>query len=178
MAYKNILKIKKLNRVFVSTKYFFLLKNSFILFRINGYNYHLKFYIKQFFAKYCFKLHFISKKSYFLYAFKNYNFLLVNFKNFEYMTFFLNKGFDFFDPQDSNLVLVAIKIKKNILLYTFLKQFVTEDNEEIIDFFIFYLYFFVLFKKIFFIKIILILNYYFLLNNLLLCRQFIKPLQN
>ena len=178
MAYKSILKIKKLNRVSVCSKYFFLLKNNFVLFRINGYNRHLKFYIKQFFAKYAFKLHFISKKSYFLYAFKNYNFLLVNFKNLEYMSFFLNKDFSFFDPQDSSLVLVAIKIKKNVLLYTFLKQLLVEDSEEIIDFFIFFFYFFLLFKRIFIIKVVLTLNYYFLLNNLLLCQQFIRPLQN
>ena len=144
MAYKSILKIKKLSKVSLSSKYFFLLKNNFVLFRINSYNRHLKFYIKQFFAKYCFRLHFISKRSYFLYAFKNYNFLLVNFKNLDYMSFFLNKDFNLFDPQDSSLVLVAIKIRKNILLYTFLKQLLSEDNEEILDFFYFLFLFFVI----------------------------------
>lgn len=174
MKYKNLLKIRKLNRVLASTKYFFYLKNSFVLFRINAYNYHVKFYIKQFFAKYCFKLYYINKKSFFLYKFKNYSFLLLHFKTHDYVSFFLNKDFDFFDPQDSSLILVAIKIKKNFLFYSFLKEFPIEDNEETIDFFIFYVYFYFLIKKIFTMKVVLSLNYIFLYNNLLVCQQFIK----
>lgn len=174
MNYKSLLKIKKYNKIYSFTKYFFYLNNSFVMFRINIIDVHVKFYIKQFFLKYSTKFFFLSKKNYFLYRFKNYNFLLLKFKNFEYTTFFLNVDFNFFDPQDSSLILVALKIKKNILSYSFLKEYLVEDNDELFDFLLFTFYFYLLFKKVFLIKFHLIVNYIYLFNNLLLCQQFIK----
>lgn len=175
---KNLLKVKKYSRIFSVNKYFFSFNNSFVLFQINVLDLHVKFYIKQFFSKYCYKMFYISKRHYFLCSFKNYDFVLIQFKNFEYLTFFLNVDFDKFDPQDSSLIFVALKIKKNILFYSFLKEFEVEDNEDFIDFFIFYFHFHFLIKRISLIKIDMLFNYIFAFNNLLLCQQFIKQRLN